>query len=213
MTTKAESEIQYWRNVQKKEKNGVLSHRHYEHFYTAHFNLAKSFYKDKRILDIGCGPRGSLEWADNTLQRIGLDPLAESYKELGIDNQKMLYVSSPAENIPFPDEYFDVVTSFNSLDHVDDIDKTIEEIIRVTKLGGFFLLLTDINHKPTATEPISFSWDILEKFQPQMRVFEKIFYEKSQYGIYQSITAGVLYDHSNTQERYGVLSAKMQKCF
>jgi ubiquinone/menaquinone biosynthesis C-methylase UbiE len=213
MTIKAESEIQYWRNVQKKEKNGVLSHGHFEHFYTTHFNLTKSFYRDKRILDIGCGPRGSLEWADNALQRIGLDPLAKSYKELGIDNQKMLYVASQAENIPFPDEYFDVDTSFNSLDHVDDVDKTIEEIIRVTKPGAFFLLLTDVNHKPTATEPISFSWDILKKFQPRMRIFEKSFYEKSQHGMYQSITAGIIYDHSNTHQRYGVLSAKLQKRF
>ena len=105
------------------------------------------------------------------------------------------------------------MTSFNSLDHVDNIDKTIEEIIRVTRAGGLFLLLTDVNHQPTATEPISFSWDILEKFQPQMRVFEKTQYEKSQNGIYQSITAGIDYDHSNFQQRYGVLSAKLQKSF
>jgi ubiquinone/menaquinone biosynthesis C-methylase UbiE len=212
MNTKAESEMQYWRTVLEKEKDGVLSHRHFEHFYTTHFNLNKSYYKHKRILDIGCGPRGSLEWADNALQRIGLDPLAKSYKELGIGKHKMLYIASPAENIPFADEYFDIVTSFNSLDHVDHIDKTIEEIIRVTKPGGFFLLLTDVNHKSTPTEPISFSWDILEKFQPQMRVFEKTFYEKSRNGIYQSITAGILYDHSNATQRYGVLSAKLQKC-
>jgi ubiquinone/menaquinone biosynthesis C-methylase UbiE len=213
MATKAESEIQYWRNVKNNAKNSVLSHRHYEHFYTAHFNLNKSFYKDKRILDIGCGPRGSLEWADNTLQRIGLDPLAKSYRELGIENHKMLYVASGAENIPFPDEYFDIVTSFNSLDHVDNIDKSINEIIRVIKSGGLFLLITDVNHQPTATEPISFSWDILEKFQSQMRVFEKTHYEKSENGIYQSITAGIAYDHSNPQQRYGVLSAKLQKNF
>ncbi len=55
--------------------------------------------------------------------------------------------------------------------------------------------------------------DILQKFLPQMRIFEKTHYEKSQNGIYQSITAGIAYDHSNTQQRYGVLSAKLQKCF
>lgn len=212
MTTKAESEIQYWRKV-KKDSNEPLSHRHYEHFYTTHFYLAKSFYKDKRILDIGCGPRGSLEGADNARQRVGLDPLAKSYMEFGIESHKMLYVASGAENMPFPDEYFDIVTSFNSLDHVDNIDNTIEEIIRVVKPGGLFLLLTDVNHKPTPAEPICFSWDILHKFLPQMKILEKTHYEKSQNGIYKSITAGIAYDHSNTQQRYGVLSAKMQKHF
>jgi ubiquinone/menaquinone biosynthesis C-methylase UbiE len=211
MSVKAEAEIQYWRQTKEREKGGVFSHSHFENFYTAHFNLDKSFYRDKRVLDIGCGPRGSLEWADNTLQRVGLDPLAKSYKQLGIGGQKMLYVSSPAEDIPFPDEYFDIVTSFNSLDHVDDIEKTIGEIIRVIKPGGLFLLLTDVNHKPTPAEPNSFSWDILEKFAPAMRVLESRHYEKSQHGIYQSIDAAVAYDHTNTANRYGVLSAKLQK--
>jgi ubiquinone/menaquinone biosynthesis C-methylase UbiE len=213
MNTKAAAEIQYWRNAKHKETNGLLSHGHFEYFYTTYFNLSKSFYSNKRILDIGCGPRGSLEWADNTLQRIGLDPLAKSYKELGIDSQKMLYVVGAAENIPFPDEYFEIVTSFNSLDHVDNIDETIGEIIRIVKPGGMFLLITDVNHQPTATEPISFSWDILRKFIPQMKILEKNYYEKSQNGIYQSIKAGITYDHSNTKQRYGVLSAKLQKYF
>jgi len=39
-----------------------------------YFGLSKDFYKGKKILDIGCGPRGSLEWADMTLERVGLDP-------------------------------------------------------------------------------------------------------------------------------------------
>ena len=39
-----------------------------------YFNLDKSFYKNKRILDVGCGPRGSLEWDDMALERVGLDP-------------------------------------------------------------------------------------------------------------------------------------------
>jgi len=213
MTLKAEAEIQYWRQTKEKEKSGVLSHSHFEYFYTIHFNLDKSFYRDKRILDIGCGPRGSLEWADNTMQRVGLDPLGKSYKELGIGNHKMLYVSSVAENMPFADEYFDIVTSFNSLDHVDNLENAIGEIIRVTKPAGLFLLLTDVNHQPTTAEPMSFSWDILEKFMPQMKVLENKHYEKSQNGIYQSIKAAIAYDHSNPVKRYGVLSAKLQKRF
>ena len=47
---------------------------------------------------------------------------------LGIENLKMIYINSCVENIPFPNNYFDVISSFNSLDHVDDIDKTISQI-------------------------------------------------------------------------------------
>jgi ubiquinone/menaquinone biosynthesis C-methylase UbiE len=40
-----------------------------------------------------------------------------------------------AGQIPFPDAYFDVVCSLNSLDHVDDFDKVAAEIIRVLAPG------------------------------------------------------------------------------
>ena len=87
-------------------------------------------------MDIGCGPRGSLEWAEMATVRVGLDPLAESYRELGTEEHRMQYVASGSENVPFPDGTFDIVTSFNSLDHVHNLNKTIREIKRVLKPGG-----------------------------------------------------------------------------
>jgi len=71
---KEANELYYWR--QRKNAEGTLSNAHYKDFYTIHFGLPESFYERKVILDIGCGPRGSLEWADMALRRIGLDPLA-----------------------------------------------------------------------------------------------------------------------------------------
>ena len=62
------------------------------------------------------------------------------YISLGTDKHQMEYVASGSESIPFPDGHFDVVTSLNSLDHVDDLDMTIREIKRVVRRGGFFLL-------------------------------------------------------------------------
>ncbi len=50
----------------------------------------------------------------------------------------MKYVCSGSENIPFPNNYFDIVCSFNSLDHVNDLDKSIFEIKRVIKKEVFF---------------------------------------------------------------------------
>lgn len=124
---KYESEFNYWKNVAEQEQNGSFYNNHYEQFYTELFDLDKTFYNDKIVLDIGCGPRGSLEWADMTKERIGLDPLADKYENLREGNHKMDYVSSCAENIPFNDNYFDVVCSFNSLDHVDNLFLRLKE--------------------------------------------------------------------------------------
>jgi len=140
-------ELDYWKSRKKTE--GILSHNHYKYFYTTHFGFDETFFNGKKILDIGCGPRGSLEWAEMTSERVGLDPLVRSYRRLGIDAHRMTYINARAEKIPFYDRYFDVVCSFNSLDHVDDLDLTVREIIRVIASGGLFLLLTQIGHAPT----------------------------------------------------------------
>jgi ubiquinone/menaquinone biosynthesis C-methylase UbiE len=166
--SKGSHELRFWER--KRREEGNLAHDHYEQFYTTVFGLSREFYEGKRVLDIGCGPRGSLEWADCATERIGLDPLADDYLKLGADRHKMKYVKAAAESVPFPNGYFDVVTSFNSLDHVDKPNPAILEIIRVVKSGGTCLLIVEINHAPTPTEPLTLRRTILRSFEPSFVV-------------------------------------------
>jgi SAM-dependent methyltransferase len=202
-------ELLYWLNV--RARSGRLTSDHYAGFYTDHFGLSVADYAGKRILDIGCGPRGSLEWANDAAERVGLDPLADQYKRLGTDRHRMRYVASGAEAIPFPDGYFDVVCSFNSLDHVDDLDKVVSEIGRVVRPGGLFLLITDVNHAPTLTEPLTLSWDITQRFTPPLELVDSRRFEKKDGGVYQSLLRGAAYDESDPAPRYGILSARFRK--
>ena len=160
--TKGDAEFSYWQGRYEAERD--LSNRHYEGIYTTSFGLGHADFAGKRILDIGCGPRGSLEWAKDAAERVGLDPLVSRYRTLGIDAHNMTYVESGAERIPFPDGHFDVVASLNSLDHVDDVDAAILEMTRVTRSGGTGLLLVEVDHAPTPTEPHSLGWDVLRRF-------------------------------------------------
>ncbi|MFC2102170.1 class I SAM-dependent methyltransferase [Bacteroidota bacterium] len=152
-------EISYWKYRNLME--GSLDNSHYQFFYTSYFNIPGSFYTSKRILDIGCGPRGSLEWATMAAERIGVDPLADKYLKLGAERHGMTYTKAYLEDLPFPDNYFDVGCSFNSLDHVENLRKSAQEITRVVKQGGLFLLIVDIHNYPTPTEPQSIQWDLL----------------------------------------------------
>lgn len=206
---KENHELKYWYG--RKIVEGELSNNHYTHFYTTHFGLDFRYYKDKKILDIGCGPRGSLEWADMTKERVGLDPLADKYIDIAGSQHKMKYVNACSENIPYKDNYFDVITSFNSIDHVIDINAAIHEIKRVLKPGGFFLLLTDLNHNPTICEPQSITWNIVELFLPEFEIIDEKNYERSSTGLYNSIQKGIEYNHMDKSKRYGVLSAKFIK--
>jgi ubiquinone/menaquinone biosynthesis C-methylase UbiE len=215
MTEKENAELAFWES--RVQLQGVLSNDHFAYFYTTHFGLERGFYQDKRVLDIGCGPRGSLEWATEARTRIGLDPLAAAYHSLGTDRHAMEYVAGGAEQIPFPDASFDVVSSFNSLDHVDDLERVIPEIIRVIAPGGVLLLITDIHHLPTTLEPATFSWNIVARFPPTLKVVEERHFEYSAWSaegfgdIYQSLRQGVAYDHADPTERYGILSARFRR--
>ena len=160
--SKHKSEVRYWRGRARAE--GALSHSHYQRVFTTHFDLSPDFFAGKRILDVGCGPRGSLEWATMAAERVGLDPLADTYREFGTDRHAMSYVAAPAEEMPFELARFDVVTCLNALDHVDDVDDTIAELTRVTAGSGTLLLMVETGHQATATEPQELNWDIVDRF-------------------------------------------------
>lgn len=202
---KLRQELAYWNCRSAAE--GLLANDHYEYFYTTHFGLAREDYCGKRILDIGCGPRGSLEWADMAEERVGLDPLAAEYLRLGTARHAMRYVAGVCEAIPAPDGAFDVVASFNSLDHVDDLARSLAEIARVTRPGGWFLLLSDVDHAPTVCEPTPFSWDAVAMLRAGFEVLRERHYEKRAGGLYQSIRQGIVYDHQNPVRRTAILSA------
>ena len=215
LSEKEKAELAFWES--RIRHQGVLRNDHFEYFYTTHFGLDQGFYRDKKILDIGCGPRGSLEWATRAGVRVGLDPLAQAYRRLGTGRHSMQYVACGAERIPFPNACFDIVCSLNSLDHVDDLDQVITEIIRVVASEGLFLLLTDIHRQPTVLEPAAYSWNIVEKFTPALEIVEQSHFEYSALSaegfgdIYQSLRQGVSYNHADPTERYGILSARFRK--
>jgi SAM-dependent methyltransferase len=207
---KREAELAHWRSREAAE--GTLGNEHYEMVFTGLVGLEPSFYAGKEILDLGCGPRGSLEWAGALAKRrVGLDPLAREYAELGTAAHTMEYVAADAEDMPFPDASFDVVTSFNSLDHVDDLDRTIAEIKRVVRPRGHLVIAGEIGHAPTWSEPQMLSWDLCSRFAPEFEVVEAHEYERGEDSIYESAWRRVAFDRSDPTPRPGVLTAVLAR--
>jgi SAM-dependent methyltransferase len=142
--------------------------------------------------------------------RVGLDPLADDYRALGIEAHSMEYVAAPAEAMPFGDASFDVVTSLNSLDHVEDMDRTVAEIKRVLRPGGHLLLVVEVGHEPTWSEPQTISWDVCARFEPELEVVQRRDYERGGENIYADAWAGREYDHGDTTPRAGLLVALLR---
>lgn len=184
--------MHYW--SERAAKEGTLGNAHYERVFTTQFGLEPSFFDAKRVLDVGCGPRGSLEWATGAARRVGLDPLVQRYGELGIERHAMDYVDAPAERMPLPDASFDIVASLNSLDHVDDVDAAVAELTRVAAPGATWLLTVEIGHAPTATEPHSLGWDVAEGFAGWRVEWSARNGLRSDHDIYASIDEDLEYD-------------------
>lgn len=204
------NELHYWRGRRKVER--VLSNEHYMYFYTTHFGLSDCFYANKVILDIGCGPRGSLEWASMAARRIGLDPLANEYLRLGAELHNMEYIGAPAEKMPLNNAECDAVFSFNSLDHVADIGQAIHEIKRVTRANGVFLILVEVNHSPTDCEPHFITpKTLIESLKPEFFCECVEVYKPVCPGIYDAIIAGDKFPDPENASEVGYMSARFRR--
>jgi ubiquinone/menaquinone biosynthesis C-methylase UbiE len=110
--------------------------------------LIPSACREGRILDIGCGcyPLFLLHTEFN--EKVGMDKVLQPH-EIGewfnIGRIKIVnYDSVAANQLPFGDANFDVVTMLAVLEHLScvDADKLAREIYRVLKPGGRYILTT-----------------------------------------------------------------------
>lgn len=122
-----------------------------------------SFTKDKIVADFGCGPEGTLTWAQNAKLRIGIDVLVEQYMGFDIKKHNMCYIGSTEKSIPLPSGYVDIIYSINSLDHVNRFEAICKELFRILASGGTFLGSFNLNRRPTFCEPTPLNEKIIQR--------------------------------------------------
>jgi len=89
-----------------------------------------SIKKTDKLLDVGCGTGLTTEPWD--CKRFGIDPSAKLL-ERAHQKDVIEYKKAPAEDIPYPNEFFDIVISITAIQNFDDIEKGLKEIKRVGK--------------------------------------------------------------------------------
>lgn len=116
------------------ERLGSCSHR--EHKYALLFGAYLEVYGHGRILDIGCGPYHlpSYLTTRNPAMLCGLEPLPM------LEPAAFEVVRGFNEFLPWGDAQFDVVVSGTSLDHVMSLDLALQEVKRVLKHGGKYIV-------------------------------------------------------------------------
>ena len=93
---------------------------------------------DVRILDVGCGTGANLGAFDRVAHTIGIDSSIDALHFCQSRGMKT-FAQSTAEELPFAQGTFDVVTALDLLEHTDDDLKALGEIHRVCRPGGLFV--------------------------------------------------------------------------
>lgn len=109
-------------------------------FFTPLFAKYLKLSKSTKVLQVGAGPHDII----NSLKfgkRYSIDPLADFYKsKFDINYKETNLVNGVGEDLPFEDNFFDIVIISNVLDHTDKPKQVLEEAHRVLKKGGIILI-------------------------------------------------------------------------
>ncbi|MDI3484790.1 MAG: hypothetical protein PWQ50_10 [Methanolobus sp.] len=157
---------------------------HQEKKYLEDLRLDNDVFQDLIVLDIGSGgiPSGL---AFENCSLYCLDPLMHLFRKLGYPfryyDPRATFIQGFAEKLPFSDNTFDAIISVNSLDHVDELKKSISEIQRVLKPSGMLRLHLHY-HISTILEPIELNDAIVQQMFSWCKGLHKVYESKFKRG-------------------------------
>lgn len=145
-------EASYWDSVYKEGEEALSIYAvHYRQRHKLVMGMIEALRMpaDSRVLDAGCGPGAYL----NPLLRMGFEVAAidQSAKMIETaeancapeDRERVTLKVSGADQIPFPDRMFDLVTNIAVLMYVPDDRRVVAELFRVVKPGGALIITVD----------------------------------------------------------------------
>ncbi|KKQ74273.1 MAG: Glycosyltransferase, group 2 family protein [Candidatus Woesebacteria bacterium GW2011_GWB1_38_5b] len=117
---------------------------YFEHI--VRYLFASQFVKTKQVLDVACGSGygASILLHYGAKKVVGIDHSKDTinhakkyYQEPGI-----AFLKAEAHSLPFDDGFFDIVTTFETIEHLKSQEKFLIEIKRVLKKEGLLILST-----------------------------------------------------------------------
>ena len=149
------------------------------------YKFARHYTEGKRVLDFGCGSGyGSASIAETarSVQAVDVAQDAVDYAKANFSRPNLFFTRiAPDAQIPFADESFDVVLSFQVFEHVKNTNFYLHEVRRVLVPGGRLILITP--DRSTRLLPLQQPWDrwhLREYSQGELRRILRGFFPQSE---------------------------------
>jgi len=116
-------------------------------FHKDRYQFACSYVHGEKVLDIACGTGyGSHllknEGSATIIYGMDIEYGAIDYANRTYSSPHLNFLEGSITDIPFRDNLFDVVVSFETIEHVENETAQLTEISRVLKPGGLYILST-----------------------------------------------------------------------
>jgi ubiquinone/menaquinone biosynthesis C-methylase UbiE len=158
-----------------------------------------------RLLDIGCGAGFVIDLVRDTFDEIhGVDPTRAMLDRIDASSNVILH-EGVAEDLPFADETFDLVTAYSVFHHLADHRPALAEAARVLKPGGvlyvdlepnrsFWRAVSALEGVPDLDEIVTrevravlhVADDVQQRFEIPAETFRSAEYIKSELGGFES---------------------------
>lgn len=135
--------------VQNKEWSGerletyVFTDTTVEHLHR--YSIAVELATGKNVLDIACGEGyGTNLLAETSKHVTGFDLDAQTIAKASSKYNKLnsTFICGNAENLPFEDNIFDLIVSYETIEHLENYKTAFSEIKRVLKPDGLLIIST-----------------------------------------------------------------------
>jgi SAM-dependent methyltransferase len=125
-------------------------HTIYRHYERQNPSYKRGFYRDlvfkhagsqpARILDVGCAFGGFLAWMPDTWDRFGIDVSSFAIQRGERAHSGLHLAAATLDTNPFSGP-FDVVTSFDVIEHIENLETVAASIDKLLKPGGLFVFV------------------------------------------------------------------------
>lgn len=140
-------------------------------------------------LDFGCGPGHVLKWlSDFRFRQVGLDVSLTNLRNSRRVTGAMVVMGS-ADNMPFRDGVFDLITESAVLHHIANWKRVIRDVCRVCNDGGGIVFDSEPSIEAMAWSPIAtavfdsrwYVYKLLSYFMPSKYMFRNVKQAKLNY--------------------------------